>query len=58
MKAIVFELVLLAGVVLTGAGVGLQFGLGYGLAAAGVVVIGLGVYLSRVAGVVVDKTPR
>lgn len=51
MKRIVFNVSLPAGVALLGAGVGLQFGLGYGLIAGGALVVGLTVYFARLAGV-------
>jgi hypothetical protein len=51
MKQIVFNLSLLAGVVLVGAGVGLEFGLGFGLLAAGVLVVAITVHLARHVGV-------
>lgn len=51
MKLRIFNASLLTGVALSGTGVGLQFGLGYGIATAGALVLATTVYLQRVAGV-------
>lgn len=55
MKQIVFNLSLLVGTALVGAGVGLEFGLGYGLLAGGLLVVGLTVHLARAVGVKQEK---
>lgn len=51
MKRMVLNIALPSGVTLVGVGIGLQFGPGYGLAAAGGLIIGLTIYFARVAGV-------
>jgi len=50
-KPIVFNASLFAGVLLIGIGVYVEFGVGYGLLASGAVVVGLTLYLARLAGV-------
>lgn len=51
MKLIVFNLSLLIGLVLAGVGVGVEFGIGFGLLAAGALLVVLTVYVQRAAGV-------
>lgn len=55
MKQIVFNLSLLTGTALVGAGVGLEFGLGYGLLAGGAIIVLLTVHLARAVGVTNEK---
>lgn len=51
MKRIVFNVATPLGVLLVGCGIGLEFGIGNGLTAAGVLVLGLTLYFARIAGV-------
>lgn len=47
----VFEIVVPSGLVMVGVGVGIQFGLGFGLIAGGCLVLGAVFALARLAGV-------
>lgn len=49
MKAMVFNASMAVGLCSTGVGVGLQFGAGYGLAAFGLLLIGLTMFAARLA---------
>jgi len=51
MKLIIFNVALLVGLVLVGIGVGVEFGVGFGLLAAGALIVCLTVYVQRTAGV-------
>lgn len=51
MKGIVFNAGLAGGILFVGVGVGLELGTGWGLAVAGALVLGMTIYIARVAGV-------
>lgn len=49
MKKTVYNISVITGLLLTGAGIGIEFGAGYGLAATGLLLIGLTINAARLA---------